>query len=182
MISYSSPEIDRFWAYACDHLGISVDEEHHAGPFAEPNGDEEIDEIIDEIANLAWLGMKRGTAHLDMQFEKDNVPRRNVGSYWIATKAKGAPVCVVRMTGIDVVPFRDVGQIFAASEGEGDLSLAYWRNGHQEYFEEQCERWGVEWDDALPVACESFIPVYCPPGVSQPAISLPNALLQPGAK
>lgn len=180
MLRYDSPEIDQFWAEARLHLGIGENEPFHAGPFAEPNGEAEIDEIINGIADLAWLGMKRGTAHLDLQFEKDNVPRRSVDSYWVVTKVDKTPVCIVRMTGIELVPFRDVGSIFAASEGEGDLSLAFWRDGHESYFQEQCERWGVVWSDELPVACESFVPVYCPHRTDRLAVNIPNRLLQPG--
>ncbi len=79
---------------------------------------------------------------------------------WIVLKCDGNPVCVVKIIGIDIMPFNQVNPVFAASEG--DLSLDFWRNGHREYFQKQCERWGVTWRESFPVVCGSFITVYRP--------------------
>jgi uncharacterized protein YhfF len=66
---------------------------------------------------------------------------------------------------MNIVPFNLVGPEFAASEGpEGGLIPSHenWSNAHREYFQEQCERWGVAWHEDHPVVCESFITVYSP--------------------
>ena len=66
------------------------------------------------------------------------------------------PQCVVRCTNIALVPFREVTEEFAASEGEGDLSREYWATAHKRYFVKQLAEWDMEWDDTLVVVCESF--------------------------
>ena len=162
MLAYDTTEIAEFWRVAGSSLGLSDDSSRCAYTFAEPNDDPEVVAEIDALAELALAGQKRGTAHLEIQFDKDGIPMRKVGDYWIVLKCDGSPVCVVRIIGIEIVPFNQVGPVFAASEGEGDLSLDYWREGHRAYFEEQCERWGVSWRDDYPVVCESFIVVHRP--------------------
>jgi len=44
------------------------------------------------------------------------------------------PVCVIRITSLRLVRFCDVDEAFARKEGEGDLSLTYWRIEHQRFF------------------------------------------------
>ena len=167
MINHQSPEIDSFWKEACVALDISPDSRHHAMPFCEydESMDKQMLEIIDDIGNLAVKSLKRGTCHQAMQFEKDSVPMRNVGDYWVVVTTDGAPVCVIKIIGINIAPFNQVGPEFAASEGpEGGLIPSHenWSNAHREYFQEQCERWGVAWHEDHPVVCESFITLYSP--------------------
>ena len=57
-----------------------------------------------------------------------------VGSYHIILNGNQEPVCVIRMTSLRLVRFCDVDDAFACKEGEGDLSLAYWRTEHQRFF------------------------------------------------
>ena len=44
------------------------------------------------------------------------------------------PVCVIRLISIRLVRFCDVTEEFARKEGEGDLSLEYWRKEHHRFF------------------------------------------------
>ena len=60
------------------------------------------------------------------------------------------------MVNIEVRPFKDVDAAFAAREGEGDGSLEFWKNCHEDYFKLQLADWEREWSDDLPVVLESF--------------------------
>ncbi len=166
MIIHESSEIDAFWAKACTAIGVDEASRHYALPFAEcDKKDEEISEVINVLADLAARTLKRGTCHQQMQFELDNIPMRRVGDYWIVVDVEGRPVCVVKIIGINIVPFNQVGPEFAASEGpERDLIPSHenWSFGHRRYFKSQCERWGAPWREDNPVVCESFITVYSP--------------------
>jgi uncharacterized protein YhfF len=55
-----------------------------------------------------------------------------------------------------VLPFDDVTAEFAAIEGEGDGSLAYWREAHIDFFTRECQRLGRTFDLRMPVVCEQF--------------------------
>ena len=119
--------------------------------------------MSDEIAELARQGQKRGTAHLALDFKKNAVPQRKPGEYMMVLNGSLEPQCVVRCTNITVVPFRDVTEEFARSEGEGDLTREYWATAHKRYFLKQLAEWDMEWDEGLDVVCESFELVW--PGV-----------------
>jgi uncharacterized protein YhfF len=59
-----------------------------------------------------------------------------------------------------VVPFNKVSAEFAASEGEGDGSLTFWRQAHLQYFTRECARIGRPFEQSMPVVCERFCLVY----------------------
>jgi uncharacterized protein YhfF len=101
-------------------------------------------------------GNKRGTAGSlwAIEHERGQVPV--VGGQSIVTRFDGTPVCLVETTAVAIVPFRDVGAEFAASEGEGDLSLGHWRRVHRDYFTRECAAIGRPFTEDLPVTCESF--------------------------
>ncbi|MBT3557449.1 MAG: ASCH domain-containing protein [Rhodospirillales bacterium] len=166
MIFHDSPEITAFWKDACTAINIDEESRHYALPFAEcDEADEAVVKRINAIGELAAKNLKRGTCHQEIQFELDDVPMRRVGDYWIVVRLDGTPVCVVKIIGINIVPFNQVGPEFAASEGpERGLLPSHenWSFGHRRYFMGQCERWGVPWHEDNPVVCESFITVYSP--------------------
>ena len=46
------------------------------------------------------------------------------------------------------MPFSEVDADFAATEGEGDGSLAYWQRAHKAFFGRECQRLGREFSPA----------------------------------
>ena len=152
MIRSDSTEVKAFWVAFCEQTGVSPDATYHPRTFSDPRNST----VTNEIAELARQGEKRGTAHLALDFENNQIPQRKPGEYMMVLNVALEPQCVVRCTNIALVPFRDVSEEFAASEGEGDLSLEYWATAHKRYFVKQLAEWGMEWDDTLEVVCESF--------------------------
>ena len=67
----------------------------------------------------------------------------------------GLPHSLVQ-TKIDVKPYDQVDEAFAASEGEGDLSYEHWAFVHRRYFGRQCKAWGIAWRDDIALVCETF--------------------------
>ena len=167
MLFFDTQDNREFWTRACEKSGVDSNSRYRAGTFSELTlvGDEtlkDVVEIVDSLTQLAVDGEKRGTAHMKLHFEHEKLKIREPGDYWIVTKSSGEPVCVVRVTNVDILPFDQVGEKFAASEGEDDLSLRYWREAHKAYFMAQCEMWDEEWRDDMPIVCESFELVYKP--------------------
>jgi hypothetical protein len=66
----------------------------------------------------------------------------------------------MRSSRVDILPFNEVDADFAAAEGEGDGSLAYWQNAHERFFKRSCQRIGIAWHPDLPVVCERFEVLY----------------------
>lgn len=112
--------------------------------------------LADELAQLVLLGKKRATASLAIEFTSLNEPIPDVGSISIILDGSSKPVAIIERTSVKTVPFNLVDEEFAAMEGEGDGSLAYWRQAHFEYFTDVCERYGAHFDAKTPVLCQTF--------------------------
>ena len=69
-------------------------------------------------------------------------------------------MCIIETTGVEIVPFNDVTERFAATEGEGDKTLRYWREVHWLYFGRECKRIGKGASLQMPVVCEEFSVTY----------------------
>jgi uncharacterized protein YhfF len=77
-------------------------------------------------------------------------------------------VCIIETQDIQIVPFSRVDADFAATEGEGDGSLAYWQQAHKAFFGRECQRLGREFSLSAPIVCERFAVVF--PGAGQNAV------------
>jgi len=90
----------------------------------------------DELADLVLKGKKTASCGALASFIREG-DAPTIGSYSIILNGKGEPVCVIRMVCLRIVRFSDVTAEFARKEGEGDLSLAYWRKEHKAFFERE---------------------------------------------
>ena len=64
---------------------------------------------------------------------------------------------------MEIVPFGEVTAEFAATEGEGDGSLAFWQRAHREFFSRECAAAGREFTESMQVVCVRFAVRYSPP-------------------
>lgn len=151
MIGEKTAEVGAFWDSQRAALGIDT-ESYQASTFADVRFATYHDELLDLVA----AGKKRATAHLQLDFERNDIRRRGVGDYWVVVNSESQPRYLIRITDVDVRPFNQVEQSFAEREGEGDSSLDYWRHVHREYFELQCAEWCVPWSEDLLTVCEGF--------------------------
>ncbi len=159
MISSNEDNVRSFWKAFCAATGTPESTPHHARTFSDPR----FSTVTDEIAEFAREAKKHGTCHLQLDFENNGVPYRYPGDYMIVLNSMLTPLCVVRCTHLEFVRFNQVTAGFAASEGEGDLSHEYWSTVHQRYFKKLLADWGLDWDETLNVACESFETVWAGP-------------------
>ena len=112
------------------------------------------------LARLVLAGTKRATAGLQWSFEAENKPLPKSGDFSIVTNWQSEPQCVIETIHVEVVPFEAVTERFAATEGEGDKTLRFWREVHWSYFGRECQRIGREPGMRMPVVCEEFRVVY----------------------
>ncbi len=93
-------------------------------------------EMANELAGLVMKGIKTASCGAFTSFrEEESAPQ--IGSYNIILDGQGVPVCIIRIVSLRLVRFCDVTEEFAAKEGEGDLSLEYWRKEHKDFFTRQ---------------------------------------------
>jgi uncharacterized protein YhfF len=137
---------------------LSVLPSGHPHQVLEPDafafGDER--ELADELAALVITGQKRATTSLAVEFTSLNEALPEVGDVSIIVRGDGLPVAIIERTEVDTKPFDSVDDVFAAIEGEGDGSLAYWRAAHAQYFSAVCARLGGHFNGQTPVICQVF--------------------------
>lgn len=112
--------------------------------------------LANQLLNLVIDGKKQATATLQATLDRDGESAPVVGGVSVITYADGSPGAVIQTTGVEVVPFSEVGAEHARLEGEGDLSLDQWRTNHERFFSRECARHGISFSPDLPVVCERF--------------------------
>jgi uncharacterized protein YhfF len=113
-----------------------------------------------KLAALVKAGGKSATASAYWEYEHDQEPIPTVGDYSIIINWEGEAQCIIRTIRVEIVPFNEVTAEFARSEGEGDLSLDYWRKVHWEYFARYSQSINRQPEETMPVVCETFEVVY----------------------
>jgi len=113
-------------------------------------------EDADLCAELVVAGRKRATATSLAELELGGDPIPQVGDYVIVTDWAGNARAVIRTTSVQIRRFGDIDEKFAASEGEGDLTLEWWRAAHDAYYRRVLAGSSYIVDDNLEIACEEF--------------------------
>ena len=144
-----------FWAAFRQAAG-AVDDARFYEAFHFGDGEQ----LADELAALVLSGVKRATAAALWVYESAGQRLPRPGDLSIVTDGSGEPLCVIETQSVETVAFQDVGAAFAAAEGEGDASLACWREGHRRYFSRECAAAGRLFSEDMPVVCERFKMVY----------------------
>jgi uncharacterized protein YhfF len=117
-------------------------------------------EMADELAALVLEGKKTATSSNYILYEAENEPLPYAGLHNIILDGKGKAVAIVETTSVEVMPFDEVTEEHAYMEGEGDRSLAYWRDVHETFFKKELDAMNREFHDKIPVVCEKFKVVY----------------------
>lgn len=127
-------------------------------PVAVPNSFHFCDnqEDADICANLVASGRKRATAPSVAELTLAGDPMPRVGDYSIVTDWKGTAVAVIRTVSVETRRFGEIDKEFAQTEGEGDLTLEWWRAAHQKYYERVLSGSNVTVDANLEIVCERF--------------------------
>jgi uncharacterized protein YhfF len=112
--------------------------------------------LADELAALVVAGRKRATASLPVEFTSEGLPLPVAGDVSIVTRGDGSPVAIIELVEVRHIPFQSVDAAFAAEEGEGDGSLAFWQAAHREYFSRVAARIGGEFSATSHVICQRF--------------------------
>jgi uncharacterized protein YhfF len=160
----SQPEVETFWQLARFHAKLNS-----APSYFGPTTLEVVPppawsfgstpEQADELLTLVLRGTKTATAGALWDFEAEDEPLPEVGTLSILLDGAGHPHALIEATDVRVVPFDEVDDEHARLEGEGDLSLAHWREVHERFFTEVATH-GRDFDRGMPVVLERFQVVY----------------------
>jgi 5-formyltetrahydrofolate cyclo-ligase len=94
----------------------------------------------------------------DYEVAGDPLPK--VGNYWVVLNSNEQPKCIAKTIRVEIHSFEDVSPEIARAEGEGDLSLDYWRESHKEFFTPLLPELGIEDLNSALVVTEFFEIVY----------------------
>jgi uncharacterized protein YhfF len=150
-----SEAVKDYWRRFCaSYPEVAADESFQVWHFGDNR------QLAEELCELVIQGRKRATACLvwEAEAQPENAPVPD--GYSVITDFDGNPKCIIKTTEIRVIPFREVDEAFAAQEGEGDLSLEFWRNVHWDYFSRKCFEMQREPTDSMLVLCERFEVLY----------------------
>ncbi|HKJ37921.1 MAG TPA: ASCH domain-containing protein [Anaerolineales bacterium] len=145
--------IEAYWQKFLSTL--PADSPYHSKSYiAEGWGDSP--KMADELGTLIAQGTKTGTcsALWEWEAEGESIPEK--GLVTIVLDGNDEPLCIVETTEITIRNYNEVDVDFARAEGEGDLSLAYWRKAHRNFFSRTLPKVGKEFSEEMPLVCESF--------------------------
>lgn len=80
-----------------------------------------------------FKGEKTATASAYDLYVLEDEPLPQVGTFDVILDSQNQAVCVVEITKVSVELFNQVSAQHAFKEGEGDKSLAYWRQVHEDF-------------------------------------------------
>ena len=83
-----------------------------------------------------------------------------VGHLQVVTNWEGKPICIIEITSVTKCPYNQVTETFAASEGEGDKTLEWWKNAHRTFFSHECTQLGIAFQEDMILVLEHFKVVY----------------------
>ena len=124
-------------------------------------------ELSTELLDLIRSGRKRAGTGLLWAYEHDREPIAKSGDIEVVVDHLNRPALVTRIVSSEMVAFNEVSAEYAATEGEGDGSLEYWRKGHWNFFSRECRRIGREPTETMPVICNVFEVLHVVPAPSE---------------
>lgn len=111
-------------------------------------------------ADLILRGEKRASCSLDYWYSHEGEPMPIIGHLQVVTNWNGGPICIIEITSVEKCKYNDVSAEFAYAEGEGDKTLAWWREAHWQFFSLECDQLGIILNEDMPLILERFKVVY----------------------
>ncbi|HSG18377.1 MAG TPA: ASCH domain-containing protein [Anaerolineae bacterium] len=156
--------IAAFWSSYLESIGRAPDDEGRQPkdvgrpPGAWSFGDSP--DMAEDLGRLVADGIKTATCSLLWEFEAEGAAPPEEGDLSIILDGVGRPLCLIETTEVRLRAYDEVNAQFAYDEGEGDRSLAYWRDAHWRYFGRICQALGHSPSHNMLLVCERFRVVY----------------------
>ena len=116
--------------------------------------------MADELGALIAAGTKTATCSALWEWEAESETPPETGAVTIVLDGSGQPLCIVETVEVTIRKYNEVDAEFARQEGEGDLSLNYWREAHRTFFSRSLPKIGKEFSEEMPLVCERFRLIY----------------------
>lgn len=120
--------------------------------------DNEID--ANECVTLVLNNIKTATSPSLWWFHANNESLPKAGDLNIVTNWNGEAQCIIQTTNVSITPFNEITDEYAAMEGEGDKTLAYWKQVHWPYYHRELANTCYTPSQNMPIVCETFKVVF----------------------
>lgn len=110
----------------------------------------------DGLLRLYLDGKKTAGSSLVLDFISVGDPLPRVGNYWILLDSRCRPRCLLRTVRTEINIFKRIPKRIARAEGEGDLSVEFWKRVHRTVYSPFLKKWGIESLDDAEVITEHF--------------------------
>ena len=147
-----SDAVEAYWASAREACGLSGDVPQAWSFGSTP-------EMADRLLALVLAGTKTAGASQLWDYEASGDPLPRAGDLSIVLDGAGEPRALLRTTDVRVLPFEEVDAEHARLEGEGDLTLDYWRRAHEWFWTAYPEH-DRGFSPTMPVVLERFEVLY----------------------
>ena len=114
----------------------------------------------DLLADLVFKGEKTATASAYDLYALEDEPLPQEGTFDVILDSQNQAICIVEITKVSVQPFHQVSADHAFKEGEGEKSLAYWRQVHEDFFTDCLGEAGLTFTPDSKVVLEEFRKIY----------------------
>ena len=114
----------------------------------------------DFLADLVLKGEKTATASAYDLYALEDEPLPQEGKFDVILDSQNQAVCIVEITKVSVQSFNQVSAQHAFKEGEGDKTLVYWRQVHEDFFTDCLGEAGLTFTPESKVVLEEFRKVY----------------------
>lgn len=111
-------------------------------------------------AELIQQSIKTATCSMKHWYESGEESMPQVGHLQVVLNWQGEPTSIIEVTEVQECLFSEVTEEFAAQEGEGDRTLAWWRKAHWNFFAKECAEIGIEPSEQMALVLERFTVVY----------------------
>jgi uncharacterized protein YhfF len=117
-------------------------------------------EMADELGALIAAGTKTATCSAVWEWEAEGEFWPEEGYLTVVLDGRDQPLCIVETVEVTIKPYNQVVAQFAFDEGEGDRSLAYWREAHRRFFTRVLAKIEKTFSEEMPLVCERFRVIY----------------------
>lgn len=104
------------------------------------------------LFDLVLKGIKTATSYLYLK-ESDLKPK---SFYSILTNWDNSKEILLKTTKIYKTKFKNVTELHAQKEGEGDKTLAYYKKVHTDFFKNECKNHNLFFNKNTEIVCEEF--------------------------
>lgn len=105
----------------------------------------------DKLFYLVKNGKKIATCYI-----YNNEDLTDINEYSVLVNQNGKKRLLLKTEKITIRSFKEVDDIHAKKEGEGDLSLKYWKEVHKDFFTKELKEKNLQFSEELLLVLEDF--------------------------